>query len=189
MEFGMIGEETKNALEEILGLANLNRGDIFVVGCSTSEVVGKRIGRGSNIKEGEAIFHSIYKVLQDRGIYIAAQCCEHLNRCIIIERDALAPWEEIVNVVPHISAGGAFATTAYLNFKDPVAVETVKADAGMDIGDTLIGMHLKKVAVPLRLKNKSIGKAHIVAARTRPKFVGGERASYDNSFSEEEVKK
>ena len=117
----------------------------------------------------------------EKGIYLAAQCCEHLNRAIIIEQEAV-PFAEIVNVVPQPKAGGSFGTTAYKTFAHPVAVEEIKADAGIDIGDTLIGMHLKKVAVPVRLEHHEIGSAHIVAARVRPKYIGGERAHYDTTL-------
>ena len=119
--------------------------------------------------------------MQERGIFLAAQCCEHLNRAIIVERAAV-PYADIVNVVPQPKAGGSFATTAYKNFSEPVALEEIRADAGLDIGDTFIGMHLKKVAVPVRLENHTIGKAHITAARVRPKFIGGERAHYDEEL-------
>ena len=89
------------------------------------------------------------------------------------------PHTDIVNVVPQPKAGGSFATAAYAAFSDPVAVEHIRADAGMDIGDTLIGMHLKEVAVPVRLSVKTVGEAPLVCARTRPKFIGGCRAVYD----------
>ncbi|SFB83114.1 TIGR01440 family protein [Butyrivibrio sp. YAB3001] len=167
--------------EELCEKAGLKKGQILVVGCSTSEVCGDRIGTGSNLDAAKAVFSGIYKVATDRGIYIAAQCCEHLNRAIIIERDAV-PFQEIVNVIPQPKAGGSFATTAYQTFADPVAVEEIRADAGLDIGDTLIGMHLKKVAVPVRLDNHELGKAHITAARVRPKYIGGCRAQYDEKL-------
>ena len=143
-----------------------------------SEVCGDKIGSNSNLDAARAVFSGIYETTKARGIYLAAQCCEHLNRAIIVERDAV-PNAEIVNVVPQPKAGGSFATTAYKTFKDPVALEEIKADAGLDIGGTLIGMHLKRVAVPVRLINHEIGEAHITAARVRPKFIGGERAHYD----------
>ena len=120
-------------------------------------------------------------MLNEKGIYLAAQCCEHLNRAIIIEKEAV-PFAEYVNVVPVPKAGGSFATQAYAHFNSPVAVEEIKADAGIDIGSTLIGMHLKKVAVPVRLEVKTIGEAPVTAARTRPKFIGGSRANYDDNL-------
>ena len=129
----------------------------------------------------QAVFRGIYNVLQEKKIYLAAQCCEHLNRAIIVERNAV-PFSDIANVVPQPKAGGSFATTAYKTFENPVAVEEIKADAGLDIGGTLIGMHLKKVAVPVRLSNNCIGEARVLAARTRPKFIGGCRAVYDENL-------
>ena len=130
---------------------------------------------------GKAILKGLQSVFEPLGIYVAAQCCEHLNRAIIVERSAV-PYAEIVNVVPQPKAGGSFATACYASFQNPVALEHIKADAGLDIGGTLIGMHLKEVAVPVRLKQKQIGKAILIAARTRPKFIGGERAHYDESL-------
>ncbi len=166
---------------ELCDKAGLKKGQILVVGCSTSEVCGDRIGSNSNLEAAEAVFAGIYEVTRERGIFLAAQCCEHLNRALIIEEAALSG-QDIVNVVPAPKAGGSFATTAYKTFEHPVAVEEIKADAGLDIGDTLIGMHLKKVAVPVRLENACIGKAHITAARVRPKFIGGVRAHYDDAL-------
>lgn len=149
-----------------------------MVGCSTSEVLGSKIGTNSSPEAAKVIFEAIYEYTQKHGLFLAAQCCEHLNRALIVERQAV-PFGEIVNVVPQPKAGGSFATQAYAHFSDPVAVEEIKADAGIDIGCTLIGMHLKKVAVPLRLENNAIGNALVIAARTRPKFIGGARAAYD----------
>jgi uncharacterized protein (TIGR01440 family) len=159
----------------------LKAGDIMVVGCSSSEVAGGEIGKSSSVETAEAVFAGIYEVLQSKGIYLAAQCCEHLNRAIIVEREAV-PNGEAVCVIPQPKAGGSFATTAYKTFKNPVALEEIKADAGLDIGSTLIGMHLKKVAVPVRLKNNKIGNATLTAARVRPKFIGGERAHYNEDL-------
>ncbi|WP_405354340.1 TIGR01440 family protein [Ruminococcus sp.] len=172
--------QAKQAAEEICKVAKLKEGDILVVGCSTSEVTGGTIGKNSVPEVAEDVFAGIYDVLTEKKIYLAAQCCEHLNRAIIVEREAV-PFSEIVNVVPQPKAGGSFATAAYKHFKNPVAVEEIKADAGLDIGGTLIGMHLKKVAVPVRLSLDHIGKAILLAARTRPKFIGGCRAVYDEN--------
>ena len=165
------------AMEELLAEARLREGDLFIVGCSSSEMVGERIGKGSSMEAAKAAFAGIYPALQSRGIYLAAQCCEHLNRAIIVEREAL-PMAEAVNVIPQPKAGGSFATAAYKAFSSPMAVETIAADAGLDIGRTLIGMHLKRVAVPVRLENDRIGEALVIAARTRPRFIGGSRAMY-----------
>ena len=169
--------QAKDTTREIIEIAGLKKGQILVVGCSTSEICGDKIGTNSNLEVAKAAFAGIYEVASETGIYVATQCCEHLNRAIIVEREAV-PYSEIVNVVPQPKAGGSLSTTAYATFKDPVAVEEIKADAGIDIGGTLIGMHLKKVAVPVRLINNRIGEACVFAARTRPKFIGGERAHY-----------
>lgn len=176
-------EQAKNVINEFLEVANLSEGDILVIGCSSSEIIGEHIGKGSSVEAAEAVLNGIYPILKEKGIYLAAQCCEHLNRALIIEKELADRRNlEIVNVVPQPKAGGSFATTAYKLFDSPVAVEHIKADAGIDIGDTLIGMHLKEVAVPVRLKTRAIGQANIVAARARPKFIGGIRAHYDESL-------
>ena len=180
----MYSELTKQAEDitrEVVEKAGLVKGQIFVVGCSSSEVCGNKIGTNSNLEVAQAVFKGIYDVLQEKGIYLAAQCCEHLNRAIIVEREAV-PFSDIVNVVPQPKAGGSFGTTAYKTFKQPVAVEEIKADAGIDIGGTLIGMHLKKVAVPLKLDHHTIGHANVLGARVRPKFIGGERAVYNENL-------
>lgn len=176
-----IKAEAQQAVAELIERAKLKKGDIFVVGCSTSEICGSKIGSDSRPEVAQAVFETIYAVLKDRGIYLAAQCCEHLNRAIIIEREAAA-FLPAVNVIPQLKAGGSFATAAYHAFAHPVAVEHICADAGMDIGCTLIGMHLKEVAVPVRLQIDRIGSALLIAARTRPKFIGGIRAVYDEEL-------
>ena len=173
--------QTKAVMEEIGEKANLQKGNIFVIGCSTSEVMGDKIGTNSSPEIAGVLFEALNDYAKEKGIYLAIQCCEHLNRAIIIEKDAV-PNAEMVNVVPQPKAGGSLATAAYQGFVNPVAVEEIKADAGIDIGSTLIGMHLKKVAVPVRLENNTIGEATIVAARTRPKFIGGVRAVYDQEL-------
>ena len=174
-------EQAYAATKEIIKEAKLEKGQILVVGCSTSEILGDKIGSHSCPDAAEAVFSGIYKATQEQKIWLAAQCCEHLNRAIIIEKKAL-PGAEIVNVVPQPKAGGSLATMAWKTFQEPAALEEIKADAGLDIGDTLIGMHLKKVAVPVRLQNNMIGNARAVAARVRPKFIGGCRAQYDESL-------
>ncbi len=178
-----IKEQAKIAVTELLEAAKLETGDIFVIGCSSSEILGEHIGKGSSLEAAEAVFEAVYPILTDRGIYLAVQCCEHLNRAIIIESEAADRYGfEKVNVIPQIKAGGAFATTAYKNFKSPSATEKVRASAGMDIGGTLIGMHLKEVAVPVRVSVSKIGEANIICARTRPKFIGGVRAAYNEDL-------
>ena len=176
-----IYEQTKNAIAELCEAAKLREGNIVIIGCSTSEVIGSKIGTNSSPDTANEIFNALYDYLKEKDIFLAVQCCEHLNRAIVTERKAL-PFAETVNVVPQPKAGGSLATKAYLSFNEPIIVEEIKADAGLDIGFTLIGMHLKKVAVPLRLKNNIIGEATVLAARTRPKFIGGARAVYDEEM-------
>ena len=176
-----IREELTNALTELCDVAGLKAGDILVIGCSTSEVVGSKIGTNGSQDVAEEIYDAITYVLVSKRIYPAFQCCEHLNRAIVIERECMPYYCEEVNVIPQKNAGGSLATFAYNCFSDPVVVEEIKADAGIDIGSTLIGMHLKKVAVPVRLSVSKIGEAPLTCARTRPKFIGGERAIYNKS--------
>lgn len=176
-----IKEQAYSATKEIIEIGKLKKGQILVIGCSTSEVIGDKIGTNSSPETAKAVFEGVYEAANEAGIFVAAQCCEHLNRAIIVEADAV-PNAEYVNVVPQPKAGGSFATAAYNAFKNPVALEEIKADAGLDIGSTLIGMHLKKVAVPVRLENNKIGNATLTAARVRPKFIGGERAHYNEDL-------
>jgi len=175
-----IENSAREAMTELLREAKLGMGQIVVVGCSSSEIVGERIGKGSTPEAAEAVVNAILPVIKENGLFLAAQCCEHLNRALVLEREAAEKFGlEIVSAVPKPKAGGSFATAAYLAFSDPVLVEHVKASAGLDIGCTLIGMHLRDVAVPLRLGTKKIGEALVTAARTRPKYIGGERAKYE----------
>jgi len=182
-----IKSESAAALSALIEAARLKKGDIVIIGCSTSEVKGERIGTASGEDVAAALLSGFAPVADEAGIYLAAQCCEHLNRAVIISASALLPRAEIVNAVPKTHAGGSFAAALYASLTDPVAVEHIKADAGLDIGDTLIGMHLRDVAVPVRLPLKEIGCAHLVAARTRPKYIGGERAVYDPELAGGEV--
>lgn len=166
--------------KELVEKAEVKSGDIVVIGCSTSEVIGERIGTSGTVEVAQQIFDGLNSIFAEKGIYIAAQCCEHLNRAIIIESEKADKLGlEKVCVVPHPRAGGSFATAAWHTMKNPAAVEEIKADAGIDIGFTLIGMHLKRVAVPLRLENNVIGEAKLTAAKTRAKYIGGERAKYE----------
>ena len=177
--YNEITMQAQTAITELLEQAKLKPGALFVLGCSSSEMVGKRIGKGSSMEAAQAAFQGIYPILQDSGIQLAVQCCEHLNRALIMERAAAeARGYEIVNVMPQPHAGGSMAVTAWEAFTDPVAVETIQADAGMDIGGTLIGMHLRRVAVPVRTSLDHIGEAIVLCARTRPKYIGGPRAVY-----------
>ena len=167
----IIAEEAYSAAREILEKAKPEAGELFVVGCSTSEVGGASIGTYSSPELAEVVFGGLYQATQEAGVYLAAQCCA-----------AVKYGYPMVNVVPQPKAGGSFATAAYKAFEHPVAVEHIQAAAGMDIGDTLIGMHLRDVAVPVRLRTGQIGDAHVVCARTRPKFIGGGRAVYDEEL-------
>ena len=178
-----VRQQAAAAAQELAEAAHLHRGQIVVVGCSTSEVVGRKVGSWSTPEVADAIFAGLHSVFGPMGVYIAAQCCEHLNRAIIVEHEAV-PTLDIVNVVPQPKAGSSFATATYKACAHPVAVEEIKAAAGLDIGGTLIGMHLKKVAVPVRLAQNHIGDAILLAARTRPKFIGGDRAHYDEALKE-----
>lgn len=174
-----ITRQAAQAVTELLEAAKLNAGDLLVIGCSSSEMVGQRIGKGSSLEAAQAAFSGIYPILQRHGVLLAVQCCEHLNRALVMEETTAEKFGyEIVNVKPQPKAGGSFATTAWSHFSHPVAVEHIRAKAGLDIGGTLIGMHLKEVAVPVRLSLNKIGEANILCARTRPKFIGGERANY-----------
>lgn len=175
-----IFNQAKAAATELLEKSGISKGAVVVIGCSTSEVIGERIGTSGTVDVAQQIFDGLNSVFAKNGIYLAAQCCEHLNRAIIIEKEkADALGIDPVCVVPHPRAGGSFATAAWHTMKNPVALEEIKADAGIDIGCTLIGMHLKRVAVPLRLENNVIGEAKLSAAKTRAKFIGGERAKYE----------
>ena len=179
METAQITAQAQQAATELLEAAHLETGDRFVVGCSSSEITGGRIGKQSSMEAAQAVLEGVLPVLQAQGVSLAAQCCEHLNRAIVVERDvARERGYEIVAALPQPHAGGSWATCCWQAFSDPVLVEEVRAEAGMDIGGTLIGMHLRRVAVPVRLSLDHIGQAVLLCARTRPKFIGGARAVY-----------
>ena len=178
--FEQITAQARTAATELLDAAGLKPGDLFVVGCSSSEVLGGHIGKASSREAAEAVFQGVWPVLRERGVYLAAQCCEHLNRALIIEGACAERYGyEPVCVVPQPKAGGSFATQAWQTFERPTAVEHIRAHAGLDIGGTLIGMHLREVAVPVRLSGDHIGQAVLLCARTRPRFIGGNRAVYE----------
>ena len=180
-----IRQSAHDAMSELLNAANPPRGSIVVVGCSSSEIMGSNIGKGSTPEAAEAVYEAVAPLLAERGLYLAAQCCEHLNRAIVLERAAARAYGyQIVAAIPQPHAGGSWATNCWHTFQDPVLVEEVRAAAGMDIGGTLIGMHLRRVAVPVRLSLDHIGQAILLCARTRPPFIGGARAVY----SEEETR-
>lgn len=181
--FEELTNQAKTAVLEIIEQAKIGKGSVFVVGCSSSTVKGENYGTASSMEIAQAIFDGIYPELKSRGIFLAAQCCEHLNRAIVTEYEAAERLcEPEVNVVPQPKAGGSFATITYNTLENPVVVEHIKADAGIDIGGVLIGMHLKEVAVPLVLSVKTIGKANVTSARVRPKFIGGDRANYNSNL-------
>ena len=174
-----IARDARVALTELIEAADLKAGQLLVVGCSSSEMIGERIGKQSSMEAAVALYESLAPILAEHGILLAAQCCEHLNRVLIVERATAEKYGlEPVWVKPQPKAGGSFATTVWEHMLDPVAVETVRAHAGMDVGSTLIGMHLRRVAVPVRLSVSKIGEAPLVCARTRPAYVGGPRAEY-----------
>lgn len=178
-----IGDQTRQAVCEFLDISKMKEEQILVVGCSSSEIASSRIGSFSSKEIGETVYRTLAQECEKRNIYLAAQCCEHLNRALIIEEKAAEKYGyELVNVVPQLKAGGSFATAAWAGMKNPVAVEKIAAHGGMDIGDTLIGMHLRAVAVPVRIPTLQIGGARVVCARVRPKFVGGARACYDEAL-------
>ena len=181
MDLETIRQEVRAVAEELITTAQMKPGQILVVGCSSSEIHNSKLGTDSSQEIGQAVFEALYACTKEHGLYLAAQCCEHLNRAIIVEAEAVGQGE-ICNVVPQPKAGGSFATAAYHGFRHPVALEQIQADAGLDIGGTLIGMHLKHVAVPVRLEQKQIGEAILLAARVRPKFIGGDRAVYDETL-------
>lgn len=186
MDFKEITAQSRQAVEEILEAAKVSKGSIFVIGCSSSEILGDQIGTATNLDSANAVFDGIIPVLEEKGIFAAAQCCEHLNRALVVEREAMERFGfEQVNAIPQPNhAGGAFATVCYQRFMDPVLVESInqKAEAGIDIGGTMIGMHMHNVVVPLRISLRKIGEAPIICARHRPKYVGGQRAIYDEKL-------
>ena len=185
MDLETIRQEARAVAEELITTAQMKPGQILVVGCSSSEIHNSKLGTDSSQEIGQAVFEALYACTKEHGLYLAAQCCEHLNRSIVIEREAAkANGYQIVSAIPQPHAGGSWATNCWQRFNDPVLVEEVRAAAGMDIGGTLIGMHLRRVAVPVRLSIDHIGQAILLCARTRPPFIGGSRAVY----SQEEVR-
>ena len=178
-----ISRQVSQSVQEFLSQAKLQPGDILVVGCSSSEILGEKIGTHSSLQTATAIYEALSPILKENGLFLAAQCCEHLNRALIVEKACAQAYHlEPVNVVPQPKAGGSFASCVYESMAEPVAVENIRAQAGMDIGDTLIGMHLRQVAVPVRVAVREIGYAHVTFARTRAKFVGGARAVYNEEL-------
>ncbi len=184
-----IESQAEQAMRELCGIVKVPAGGIVVIGCSSSEIGGGVIGHASSPEIASAVYRGVARELELRGLYLAAQCCEHLNRAVVIEREAIRAALSAaalghrefyeVNAIPQPKAGGSFGTCAYQSFRDPVVLSGIAADAGLDVGGTLIGMHLKPVAVPVRLQIQKIGYANLIAARTRIPFTGGGRAVYD----------
>lgn len=179
MQVEKIAAQLTEAVQELFKIGEVKAGQVLVVGCSTSEVLGDKIGTTGSMETAEAMFSALLKTTEEHGVFLAVQCCEHLNRALVTTKEAAEKygWQEVA-VRPVIHAGGAMATAAYENFSQPIVVEAILAHAGLDIGQTLVGMHLKRVAVPVRLTEKKIGEAILTAARTRPPMIGGERAQY-----------
>ena len=176
---GQIGNEVKAALEELCEIAKFEKDDLVVIGGSSSEIIGGTIGKDSSAEVGAEVIAAAIEVATHYGIRLAIQCCEHLNRALVVEKSTAEMYGlQQVSVVPWLHAGGSLATNAMAQFADPVVVETIQAHGGIDIGTTLIGMHLRRVAVPVRLQNKYVGKAPVVGAKTRYPLIGGERAKY-----------
>lgn len=172
--------ELKSILTEFQTQVNLKKGQVLVVGCSTSEIIGQKIGSAGSDEVAQMVFSQLREFQVNTGVELAFQCCEHLNRAIVVERSTAEKKQlEEVTVIPVRKAGGAMASYAYRNFEDAVVVEFIKGDAGIDIGDTMIGMHMKHVAVPIRVGQKSVGHAHVTLAKSRPKLIGGVRAVYE----------
>ena len=181
----MIRNDAADVIKEVIEKAKLKEGQLFIIGCSSSETIGEHMGTASSKDAAEVIYEAVSNELNAAKVNLAVQCCEHLNRAVVVEREVAVKYGfEEVNVVPQPHAGGAFAVKAYSSFKDPVVVESIeaRADAGIDIGGVMIGMHIHPVVVPLRLEHRNIGKAIVVAARRRPKYVGGIRAVYNDEL-------
>ncbi|MGC5325668.1 TIGR01440 family protein [Brevibacillus sp. SYSU BS000544] len=180
MDLSTILQQVKTVVSDVVEMASLSSGKVLVIGCSTSEVVGKLIGKAGSEEVASVLFQGIKEVADTHGLDLAFQCCEHLNRALVVERSTMNQLRlDEVTVIPVPSAGGSMAAHAFRHLSDSVVVESIQADAGIDIGDTFIGMHLKRVAVPVRPSLRLIGEAHVTAAYTRPKLIGGARAVYE----------
>ena len=172
--------QLEELLAELAEQTKFEKGGLFVIGCSTSEIAGKRIGTSGAFEIGEVLYGPLTKFAEKYGLHLAFQGCEHINRALTIEREAANRYHlEPVTVIPTVHAGGSMSAFAYQQMNDPVVVEEIEAHAGIDIGQTLIGMHLKRVAVPLRTSIGKIGEAVVTIAITRPKLIGGQRAVYE----------
>ncbi|MDD2214770.1 MAG: TIGR01440 family protein [Oscillospiraceae bacterium] len=183
LDIAQLQQQAAAACQALLQQARLKPGDILVVGCSTSEVAGGRIGQLSQPQLAQPLLEALLAVTRPAGLVLAAQCCEHLNRALVLPSGTCTrEKDELCSVIPQPKAGGSFATAYYRLLPQPVVLRHLKADAGLDIGQTLIGMHLREVAVPVRLAVRQIGAAVVTAARTRPPYIGGARAVYDQTL-------
>ncbi|WP_442895998.1 TIGR01440 family protein [Enterococcus sp. CSURQ0835] len=179
IEEKQLRKDLTTIVDDVLAVANLKKGDVFVLGCTTSEIVGGTIGKNSSQEVGRWVVETLCEILDPQGISLAVQGCEHINRALAVERAvAESKGFEIVSVKPALHAGGSCSIAAFEQFSDPVEVEHITAQAGIDIGDTSIGMHVKHVQVPVRPSIKELGGAHVTALRSRPKYIGGPRATY-----------
>ena len=179
MDLKQIEKDAKRVTLELLQAAKLDPKDAVVIGGSTSEIVGEHLGSNTNLEVAKAVVKTIVNVLKEKDIYPVIQSCEHINRALVVEREyAKLHNLEPVNVIPVETAGGGFSTAAMEILDDPVVVERVGVDAGIDIGDVFIGMHIKNVGVVVRSDIKQIGKAHLSMIRTRLKLIGGDRSKH-----------
>ena len=179
-----IQRATSQIVEDVIDKANLKQGAIFVLGLSSSEVIGGQIGKESSQEIGEIIVKTVLAILDEKGIHLAVQGCEHVNHALVVERQVAEQFSlEIVSVLPTLHAGGSGQLAAFKFMQDPVEVEFIKAQAGLDIGDTAIGMHVKHVQVPIRPLLREIGHANVTALASRPKLIGGARAQYPEETS------
>ncbi|GAB6153350.1 TIGR01440 family protein [Desulfosporosinus burensis] len=181
-----LSEELAKVWESILDAffqkVNLRSQQILVIGCSTSEVMGHRIGQGSSLEIAEVLLPPLLERVNQQGIFLAVQGCEHLNRALVVEEACVNHYGlEEVTVLPSLNAGGAMTVKAWEKFSSPVMIERIQGHAGIDVGDTFIGMHLRPVVIPIRIHVKELGQAHLTLARTRPRLIGGPRAIYDES--------
>jgi len=190
VDLEIIRDQMSSATRGLLEAANLRPGQILVIGCSTSEILGQRIGSAGSVDVATVLLKELMDITKEHGIHLAIQCCEHINRALVVEQECVDKYNlDPVTVFPVPKAGGALAGTAMAKFHRPVVVERIQAHAGIDVGDTLIGMHLRPVAVPVRLPIRKIGEANLVLARTRPKLVGGQRAVYAHDEFEQKFGK
>ena len=182
MSYEVIARQAHDAMEELLERAKLPKGALVVVGCASSEIMGSNIGKGSTPDAAEAVYSTVAPLLSERGLYLAAQCCEHLNRCVVMEKETLRDYGcTQVKAIPQPKAGGSVPAAAWKMLREPALALAVQADAAIDVGDTLVGMHIRPVAVPLRGAYRRLGEANLVQAYSRLPYIGGARAVYEEN--------